>query len=325
MSPRRTVDTLGRYALPALLAASALWYAVWPATGPVFATPGNARNLLASQAVLAMLTLGLVVPLVAGHLDLSVGNTAGAASVLTAATAAGGGLPVWGAVALGVAGGALVGLVNGALVTVLRVDSIVVTLGTSSVVFAVVNWYTGGQPVIVGVPASIVAFGSGTWLGVPLPFAALLVLAGIVGYTLGQTPYGRGLYAIGANRRAARLVGIRVGTSVLAAFTAAGALAGAAGVALLAYGGSGNPQVGPGFTLTAVAAAFVGATAFRPGQVNVAGALVAIYLIAVNVTGLQYAGATGYVEPLFSGAALVVAVGLSALLRRRRGPAPWAG
>lgn len=321
MRPRRAVDALGRYALPALLAASTLYYALWPVTGPDFATPGNARNLLASQAVLAMLTLGLVVPLVTGHLDLSVGNTAGLASVLTAATAASGALPTWAAIALGVGCGALVGAVNGALVTLLRVDSIVITLGTSSVVFALVNWYTSGQPVIRGVPASVLAFGAGTWLGVPRPFVLLVAVASVVAFGLGHTPQGRSLYAIGANRRAARLVGIRVGAGVLAAFTLGGALAGVAGVVLLAYGGAANPQVGPGLTLTAVAAAFVGATAFRPGQVNVAGALVAIYLIAVNVTGLQYAGAAAYVEPLFSGVALVLAIGLSALLRHRRAPA----
>jgi ribose transport system permease protein len=316
--PHRAADLLPRYALPALLLGSILLYSFWRATSDVFATAENARNIMTSQAMLGVLTLGLLLPLVAGHLDLSVGNTAGLAAVLTASAYADWDLPIWLGVLVGVAAGALVGTVNGLLVMALRVDSIVITLGTGSVTFAVVNWYSGGQSIIDGVPMSVMAFAAGSWLGVPPPFVVLLLAAGAVGFLLGFTRYGRILHAIGANRQAARLIGIRVRASVCGAFVAAGLLAGGSGVLLLCYTGSGNPQLGPELTLTAVAAAFVGATAFRPGQMNVAGSLVAIYLIAVNVTGLQFAGVGVFVEHLFTGAALVLAIAIAAVLTRRR-------
>jgi ribose transport system permease protein len=184
--------------------------------------------------------------------------------------------------------------------------------------FAVVNWYAGGQSIVDGIPRSVLAFGTGTWLWVPRPFVVLVAAALLVGAVLGHTRYGRSLYAIGSNREAAYLVGIPVRTYVFTAFAASGALSGAAGVLLLTYSGNANPQVGPSLTLTAVAAAFVGTTAFRLGHANVAGTLVAIYLIAVNVTGLEFAGAAVYVEGLFTGAALVLAIGVSTLLSRRR-------
>jgi ribose transport system permease protein len=318
LSPHRAADLLPRYALPALLLASVLLYTFWGATSDVFATAENARNIVVSQSMLGVLTLGLLLPLVAGHLDLSVGNTVGLAAVLTASAFADWHLAGWLGVLIGPAVGALVGVINGLLVMALRVDSIVITLGTGSVTFAIVNWYSGGQSIIDGVPRSLMTFAASSWLGVPPPFVVLLLAAGAVAFVLSFTRYGRVLHAIGANRQAARLIGIRVRAGVFGAFVGSGLLAGLAGVLLLCYTGSGNPQLGPEFTLTAVAAAFVGATAFRPGQVNVAGSLVAIYFIAVNVTGLQFASVGVYVQHLFTGAALVLAIAIAALLARRR-------
>jgi ribose transport system permease protein len=123
---------------------------------------------------------------------------------------------------------------------------------------------------------------------------------------------------VGSNQEAARLVGIRVRSVVFRSFVVSGALAGAAGVLLLARSGAGNPQVGSTFTLTAIAAAFLGAAAFRPGQLNVPGTLVAIFFLAVNITGLTFAGVADYINDLFTGTALVVAVALSAMLLRRQ-------
>jgi ribose transport system permease protein len=315
-----------RHALAGLLALATGTYATWGATAPVFATAANVRNILASQAVLAVLGLGLVVVLVAGQFDLSIGTIAGLASVMAAAAYADWRLPLWVGVLVGLGVGALAGALNGFVVAVLGVHSLVATLGTASVMVAVVTWYTGGQSIVGrvgvepeasdavgfhGVPDSLTRFGSGTWLGVPRMCYVVVCIAAAVYFLLEHTVGGRRLHAIGANRRAARLLGIRVRRAVFGSFVLSGLLAGVAGLLLLAYSGAGNPQVGPNLTLTALAAAFVGAAAFRPGQFNVPGTLVAIYFIAVNITGLQYAGVPPYINDLFTGVALVLAVVVS--------------
>src|SRR5262245_22241325 len=122
-------ERLPRYALPALLVVSIAWYGLWGRTTEAFDTAANARNILTSQAALAVLALGLVVPFVAGHLDLSVGNVAGVASIATASSYADYGQPVWIGVLVGIVVGLVAGGLNGLLVVVLRVDSIVITLG----------------------------------------------------------------------------------------------------------------------------------------------------------------------------------------------------
>jgi hypothetical protein len=137
-------------------------------------------------------------------------------------------------------------------------------------------------------------------------------------YVLRHTPYGRYLASVGASPTSARLVGLNVPRVILSSFVFSGALSGIAGLVLLARAGTANPQVGPGYTLAALSAAFLGATAIRPGTFNVVGTLLGVLFVAVSVNGLVLAGAADWVEPTFNGAALLVAVTLSTALARRR-------
>lgn len=147
-----------------------------------------------------------------------------------------------------------------------------------------------------------------------LAFAALAVY-----YLLEHTPFGRYLHSIGSNARAARLVGLRVDRLVLAGFALSGTLAGLAGVLLLARNGTASPQVGTvGDTLQALSAAFLGATAIRPGRFNVVGTLVAVFFLAFSVTGLSLAGVANWINDVFNSAALFVAVLVSTIVGRTR-------
>ncbi|WP_198144243.1 ABC transporter permease [Parafrankia sp. EUN1f] len=136
---------------------------------------------------------------------------------------------------------------------------------------------------------------------------------------LAQTPYGRSLYAIGESPRAARLVGISVRAYPLLAFAGAGLVARAAGVVLAARAAGATADNGTTMLFPALAAVFLGATAIRPGRFNVFGTVFGVALVAVSVSGLTLAGAADWVNPVFNGAALAVAVGLSTLLRRQAG------
>jgi ribose transport system permease protein len=199
------------------------------------------------------------------------------------------------------------------------VNSLIVTLGISSVLSGIVVWYTNSQSIITGISGDLTDLGSGDWLGIPRTLYVLAFVALVVYYALEQTPFGRYLYSIGSNPRAARLVGLPVERLVALAFVVSGTLAGLAGVLLVARNGSASPQVGTvGDSLQALAAVYLGATAIKPGRFNVLGTLVAIFLLAFTVTGLSLAGVAGWVNDVFNGAALFVAVLISTVVGRRR-------
>jgi ribose transport system permease protein len=306
------------YSLLILLIASFVLYGTWSKTSGPFLSVDNFRNMAAGQAVLAVLTLGILIPMVSGHIDLSVGNIAGLSSITTASMYADHHVSLVVGIVVGIGVGAAVGALNGLLVTTLRVDPFIITLGTASVILGYIQWFTNGQSIINGIPRSLIDFGGTNLLGVPKIVFVMLLTAALVYYVLEHTPYGRNLHAIGSNKSAARLVGIRVERTVLSAFALTGAFAGVAGVLLLANSGSGNPQVGQTFTLTAIAAAFLGAASFKVGRLNVPGTLVAIFFLAVNITGLTFAGVQNWINQVFTGLSLVLAIALAAVLSKER-------
>jgi ribose transport system permease protein len=210
-----------------------------------------------------------------------------------------------------------VGIVNGLIVTRARVSAVITTLGTATILQGALSQKTGGEG-IVGVPDSITNFGSTTWLGVPKAAYVLAFVALLTYYLLAYTPAGRYLYAVGSNAAGARLVGLRTRLLLCVAFVAAGGLAGAAGVLQVARAGGADPQVGAGFTLPALAAAFLSAASIKPGRYNVGGTLVAIFFLAALNSGLNLAGAAPYVSNYVNGVALIIGVGLAAYLGRLR-------
>jgi len=315
---RREVTLVAeRYALVGLLALLVVFFALNPSTSDTFLTAANVRNVLANEAVVAIAALAALIPLVCGQFDVSVGAVLGGAALVVAALTSRTGLPPGVAIVAAIAVGGVVGAVSGAVIAYVRTSSFIITLGMATLVGGLVSLYSGDQT-IVG-PQSMVDFGNGTTLGGPRPVWLLIVVAAATGWILRYTVFGRRLTAIGANPRAAQLVGIRVQRHVLLAFVLAGALAAVAGTLQLARSGAANPQIGPGFTLSALAAAFLGATTIRPGQFNVPGTIVGVFFVAISVNGLTLAGAADWVDPVFNGAAVVIAVALSTHLANRRG------
>jgi len=307
---------LKQYSLVFLLIASFVLYSTWNKTSAVFLTGDSLRVMVGGQAVIGVLTLGILVTMVAGNFDLSVGNIAGLASVMTASMYANHGWNMWLGILFGVALGAFVGGINGFLVTLLRVDPFIITLGTASAILGFVDWYSKDQSIVNGIPQPLVHFGRDNFAGVPDIVWVLGVVAVVIYYLLEHTPYGRNLHAIGSNRAAARLVGIRVERSIFLAFTINGFFAGVAGVLLLARAGAGNPQIPPTLALTALAGAFLGAASFKVGRLNVPGTIVALLFLAVNITGLTLAGVANWINELFTGLSLIFAIALAAVLAK---------
>jgi ribose transport system permease protein len=304
-------------ALPILAVLLALFFSVLPATSEAFPTVANLRVTLGNQSVLIIVAMAAVIPLLSEEYDFSVGATTGLGAIYSASALAGG-ASIVGALAVAVAIGVGVGIVNGLLVTRARVNSVVATLGTATLIAGVVTWKTDGTSIIQGIPDSLTSFTIAQFLGLPRSFWVAVAVTVAAYYLVRHTPFGRYLDGIGSNKSAARLLGLRVERTVLISFVVAGALSGGAGLLLVAQAGAASPTAGPDFTLPAIAAAFLSVAAIQPGRFNIGGAFVAIIFLAILNSGLNLAGASSYVNDFANGGALIAGVALASLFGRRR-------
>ena len=295
----------GIYVWAALILIFSLW------VPSLFDTATNVRIIAGSQAITAIVAMGLIVPVACGAFDLSIAGTLGVSTCVVIwfqANHHGWFLGIIVALLIGL----LVGAVNSLIVVRLHVDSFIGTLGMSSILLAGTEWITGGSQIANGVSPTFTKIGQNQLFGLPLPVFYMIALAIVLWWLLEYTPAGRYLYGIGGNPQAARLAGIRTGRITTSAFLLSGLVAAFAGVILASQLGSASPDVGGPYLLPAFSAVFLGATQVFPGRVNVPGTLIAIFLLATGVKGLQLAGAPSYINDLFNGAALIIAVALAA-------------
>jgi ribose transport system permease protein len=305
---------VARYGLALILLALLAGFSL--AKSSSFATWDNYRSILNNEAVIVLLGLGAMLPLIAGEFDLSVSASLGMAGSLVTGLCALQGLPPALAVPLAVLAGAMLGLINGLIIVKLKITAFVATLATGTVVGGLVTWYTGGSPIYEGVPESLTGMTRGSVAGIPLPVIYMAVVAALLWFALGRLPVGRRLYVVGGNRRAARLSGIRADRLVVASFIMSGVLAALAGVVLGSELGSYTPGGESAYLLPAFACAFLGATAIQPGHFNPIGTVLGAYVLSVAISGLEQLGAPAWVQPVFNGTVLVVAVGLSGYATR---------
>jgi len=280
-----------------------------------FGTIDNAKALLSQNAIVSIAALAVMMPLIAREFDISFASMIGLANVLAAGLTSQQGLPLWLACVVILGIGALVGGLHAILVLWLGLDSLVVTLGTSSVLTGAVLWYTGGSVLHENLPQSLLDLGSKTLLGLQYPVYVMLVVLVVLWFVLEKPPWGRHLYATGENREAARLRGLSTTRLVAATFVIASVTSSLAGILLAARNGVGHPTAANALLLPAFAAAFLGTAAFRIGQFNPFGTVLAVYLLAVGVNGLKFLGAPFWVDNVFNGIALVIAIGLARLGR----------
>ena len=268
------------------------------------------KSMLDAQAETGILAIGLVIALSAGAFDLAVGAELGLGSIVVAWLMINHHFAIVPAIVLTLLVGCVVGLVNGLLIVRARIDSFIATLGMSSVLIAVIAWISNSQQ-ILGLSNSFQSFANDQLLGITLPVYMMLAVALVVWYVLERTPLGRRVYATGGNIEAARLAGVRVSLVIVGALVACGAIAAFSGLLESAQLGTGDPTIGPAYLLPAFSAAFLGSTQFRGGRFNVWGTLLAVYVLATGVKGLQLAGAPIWIPDLFNGLALLIAVGLA--------------
>jgi ribose transport system permease protein len=308
------VDRLsGLYVIVAMVIAYSLWQ---PNT---FGTLNNARVILASEAITGIITLGLITSLISGVFDLSIAANMSLAISVVGKLQASVHMNWVLAVLVTLSIGGLIGVMNAIIVTKFGIEPVIGTLAMSSVLAAVTFWVASGQTILYGIDPTFKKLGSAKPFSIPITVYYLAFVALLLWYVLEQTPVGRYLYAAGANPQAARLSGVNVVRLQVGALITSGVLASAAGIVLTMQLGSASFGAGDSYLLPAFAAAFLGSTQIRPGRFNVLGTLVAMYLLAIGVKGLQLKYPSySWIKDLVEGAILLIAVGMAVRSARRR-------
>jgi ribose transport system permease protein len=300
--------------LGALLALVVL-VVVLVATEPTFLTTGNLKNVLVTNSSLFIVSVGMTFVLISAGFDLSVGAImAGAEEVLYLLLHAG--VPALLAIVVVLLGGFLLGAgLNGLLIGVAGLNFFVVTLGSMTLLYGIVDVVTNGASQTIS--SSVLAhLGNGTVLGVPAPVVILVVVIVLGGLVLRWTPYGRAVYAAGGNREAARLAGIRVPLVVMSVYGIAGLCAALAGVVEAGRLASATPTAGSSIALISGAAVLLGGTSLFGGVGGLTGTVVGVLVIAVLGNAVNLLGVSNFWQDVVTGAVLLGAILLDRLQKR---------
>lgn len=276
-----------------------------------FGQASNLINITQQMALLAIVAIGATTVMAVGEFDLSTAamvSFGGIASASLLAT----GVPVAVAMLAVLVAAAAFGVVSGGIVARFGVLSFIATLAMGTIISGITFWLSDGATLFGKIPAGFRDLGRGKLLGLPVLTWWLIGIAALVWLMLDKLEVGRRLYAIGGNREAARLAGVRIVPNTVLAFIVSAVLAGLVGMLLTARIGSANPTGGGAYLLSAYAAVFLGMTAFREGEANVPGTLVGAGLIAVIGNGLTILGISTFLQDIITGAIILAAV----LIRR---------
>ncbi|CAN5494037.1 hypothetical protein BH24CHL9_BH24CHL9_14070 [soil metagenome] len=301
---------------PGLLVALALIFVALSISTPYFFTPDNLLNIAKAVTVVGIASAGESIVIISGGFDLSVGSTMAAAGMLAAwLLESGAPIPLAFVTAIGL--GVLIGVVNGTIISYFRINPLITTLGTLAIVRGLAFVISGGREIVISDPAWL-ELGTGVWLGIPIIFVFALTTFVVIGWSMPRTPFGRYVYAIGSNIRAARLAGIAVDRWRLVFYIVCGATAALSGLVLTARTGSARPSAAVGFELDVITAVILGGASLSGGRGTVWGTLVGLVLIGVINNGLTLAQVPAFWQQVVKGVILLSAVLYDELRRHRR-------
>ncbi len=300
-------------ALYLLLAIIVIFSITAPDTFPRTATISQVLN---GNAVIGLAALSIVIPLAARVFDLSFAYTMSLSGVTAAYFVAEKGWPLAAAVVMALLAALVIGFVNAFVVVILKVDSMIGTLATGSLIQAFITFVTHEIPITDGsLFGGFSDIGQKEMFGVTLPVIYMVVLALILWFVLQHTALGRRIYATGFNTEAARLSGIRTKRIQFCSLLVSAVLAGWAGISLAAVLGSGSPSAGTPYLLPAFAAAFLGATQIKPGRFNAWGTLLGVVTLGAGTTGLALSTAPAWASNMFTGVVLIAALAVTTVER----------
>lgn len=311
--PRRILTTPTAGPLAALVIACAFF----ALNSPQFLTGGNFSLIIQQVMVVGTLAIGQTLIILTGGIDLSNGAIMAFGGIVMAKLALS--MPPLLAIAAGLAVCALFGLVNGMLVTRISLPPFIVTLGMLNVVFALTHIYSQDQTV-TGLPDELTFLGQTFQLGgTRVTYGSVLTIALFLlfAYLLGQTAWGRHVYALGNSPEVARLTGIRTSRLTVGVYTLAGLVYGIAALLLVSRTGVGDPQAGQTDNLDSITAVVLGGTSLFGGRGLVMGTLIGALIVGVFRNGLQLMGVPSIYQTLITGILVILAVTVDQLSRRR--------
>jgi ribose transport system permease protein len=301
---RRIRDTLPELAVPGLLVVTFVVFGIM--TPELFLTWTNVKLTIGAQATTLLLAIAATVTLRSGDFDLSV-----AAVMIFSATLVGifdkNGAPAGLCCILALVCGAAVGLVNSWFIIVVGLDSLIVTLGTFTLLGGITT-YLSGSNLVSTIPDGLKSIANHAILQLPVTVWIGWLVAALLWVVFEYTPLGRYMLFIGGNRAAGTLAGLRVSRLRLLSFVVCSLIASMSGLLLAGSLGSVDPSSASSYLLAPVTAAFLGTTCIQLGRFNIVGTLVGLYLIAFGITGLQLLGYQGWVTDVFNGVALILAL-----------------
>jgi ribose transport system permease protein len=276
----------------------------------------NLINIVNQASLTAIIAGGLTVALVVGEMDLSIGFNASLAGVLVTGLIVDQGLTVGMAIVIVILVGGLIGYINSLLVTKLKVNSVIATLGTGSIVVGLNFAYSQGVPIASGVPEAFKNIALGRFLGIPHNILIMLGVLLILWLLLNHTEWGQQIQATGGNIEAARLSGIQVDSIKSLAFIIAGSSAALTGILLASLIGSGTTSAADGYLMASFAAVFLGSATLKDGEFHILGTLIGVLIIQIGFNGMALFGVPTFYQNVFRGAILIFAVGLSTVARQ---------
>jgi ribose transport system permease protein len=311
--PRRLNLGVDRFSGLYLWAFFIIAFSVWRPS--LFPTASTAHTIASSQSVTAIISLALLIPMVTGTYDLSIGATANLSAIIAVWLLNNHGWPVVPVIIVAVLAGTVVGAINGLIVVRFHINSFICTLGMATVLAAVQTIVDGNAQPLPPSSSAWSSFTQSSVLGFQTIVIFVIVMGLLLWWTMEWTPIGRYLYAVGGNPDAARLSGIRVDRWIWGSLIASGTISGLAGVLYASYSGP-SLTFGATLLLPAFAAVFLGSTQFRPGKFNVLGTVLAVYVLATGIQGLEYVTGVQWLNDMFNGLALIVAVGFAVWRQR---------
>ncbi len=297
--------------------------AVFSAISSDYLTQSNLILMSKHVSITALLAIGVTFVILTGGIDLSVGSIAGLAGMISGGLLyeglkLPGGHTVWFStfmvMTIGILVGAAVGAINGLLVTKLKVAPFIATLGVLYVARGFADLRSGGgtYPNLAGTPArhntGFDVLGVRSWFGVPVSIWIMVAVAALAIIVTTRTPFGRRIYAVGGNERAAELSGIRTARIKMAAYIISGACAALAGLILTSELGAAYPDTATTFELNAIAAAVLGGTSLFGGKGTIIGTIVGAFVIGFLSDGLVLVGVSAFWQLVVKGTVIIFAV-----------------
>lgn len=275
------------------------------------------QSIFGSQQVLVFLAMAALSTLIVGEFDLSVAFVMGLGATIVPVLNGQHGVNIWLACLIAVAATTLCGALNAYFIVRLNVPALVVTLGSGTFFMGIAELLGGTGAASITPNNTFRDITQYSIAGLPISFWYGLVLVAVFAYVCACTPLGRHLMFVGANREVARLAGIRVNRIRSCSYIVAGFLAGIAGVVIVSSVGGFDPTSAMTYLLPTLAAVFLSTAVVTPGQFNAIGSLIGIYFLETGIFGLQMLGLTGWIQDVFYGGGLVLAVALATVVRQR--------